>query len=162
MVMYKDGEEFLLGIQEIAAPGHTLTTAHLCSPPQGNVPQAHVVNVGRIILAYYPKERVKTLFAGITLHPSTEKMPLTVPDLPRQIEKDRQMARHGATLSPSLAFLRLRPRYRRCVETASEWESLAQAYVSRAEQADRNTTLDVCYETPLPPNHQSESPSDEC
>lgn len=41
-------------------------------------------------------------------------------------------------------------------ETASEWSSLAQAYVRLAEQADRNTTLDAYYETPLPPNHQSE------
>lgn len=115
MVMYKDGEEFLLGIQEIAAPGHTLTTAHLCSPPQGNVPQAHVVNVGRIILAYYPKERVKTLFAGITLHPSTEKMPLTVPDLPRRGPIASISRRH----EPDISFLwefELLPRRAKAIE----------------------------------------------
>lgn len=44
-------------------------------------------------------------------------------------------------------------------ETASEWESLAHAYLRLAEQADRNTTLDAYSETPLP---QPESPSDEC
>lgn len=46
-------------------------------------------------------------------------------------------------------------------EAASEWESLAHAYLRLAEQADRNTTLDAYYETQLPHNHQPKSPLEE-
>lgn len=50
---------------------------------------AHATSLGRIILAYMPREAVIALFDGVRLQASTPKTPTTMPALLRQIDQDR-------------------------------------------------------------------------
>ena len=59
-------------------------------------------------------------------------------------------------MTPAEQYRALAARFRACARTAgrarlsSEWEHLSRCYVRLAEQAERNLSLDLVYETPSP------------
>jgi hypothetical protein len=48
--------------------------------------------------------------------------------------------------------LRAKARKETAAHLRAEWEHLADCYIRLAEQADRNTSTDVAYETPFHPS----------
>jgi len=52
---------------------------------------AHATNMGRIILANLPRERVDRLYAGVDLRPVTPQTPVTPLQLHRQLDADRAL-----------------------------------------------------------------------
>jgi DNA-binding IclR family transcriptional regulator len=65
---------------------------HLVSNVQiGSRLPAHVVNAGRIILAYLPVERVRAIFEGVQLERFTQQTPTHLDGLLAQIHRDNQL-----------------------------------------------------------------------
>lgn len=65
---------------------------HLVSNVQiGSRLDAHVVNAGRIILAFLPPERVAALYRGVDLMRATDQTPRTLEALLELLERDRRL-----------------------------------------------------------------------
>jgi DNA-binding IclR family transcriptional regulator len=65
---------------------HLVSNVHI-----GSRLPAHASNIGRIVLAHLPRERVIELYSGVTLDPVTEKTVTNLASLLRQIDRDREI-----------------------------------------------------------------------
>ncbi len=79
-----DGREVVYLLRRI--PNH----AYASNIRVGSRLPAHAANMGRIILAYLPPERVERLYAGIDLHAVTPRTAVTPLQLRAQLDADRE------------------------------------------------------------------------
>ena len=76
--------------REILYVGRRAPNLHLVSNVRiGSRLPAHATSLGRIILAFTPRETVTQLFAGVRLKATTAKTPVSLAALVRQIDRDR-------------------------------------------------------------------------
>lgn len=80
-----DGHEIVYLVRRV--PNHALAS----NIRIGSRLPAHATNMGRIILANMPRERVDRLYAGIDLRPVTPRTPVTPLQLHTQLEADRAL-----------------------------------------------------------------------
>jgi DNA-binding IclR family transcriptional regulator len=80
-----DGHEIVYLVRRV--PNHTLAS----NIRIGSRLPAHAANMGRIILANLPRERVDRLYAGFELRPVTPQTPVTPLQLRTQLDADRAL-----------------------------------------------------------------------
>ena len=80
-----DGHEIVYLVRRV--PNHALAS----NIRIGSRLPAHAANMGRILLAYLPRERVDRLYAGVELRPVTPRTPVTPLQLRAQLDADRAL-----------------------------------------------------------------------
>jgi DNA-binding IclR family transcriptional regulator len=78
-----DGREVVYLVRRV--PNHAFAS----NIKVGSRLQAHAANMGRIILAYLPAERIERLFAGVDLRPVTPQTAITPLQFRAQLDADR-------------------------------------------------------------------------